>query len=61
VARAVATPRADGDLPADADPDQIAFELNAIAMALNQSLQLFHDRRAPARARRAVRRVLELD
>jgi hypothetical protein len=30
-------------------------------MALNQSLQLFDDRRAPARARRAVRRVLELD
>jgi hypothetical protein len=28
-------------------------------MALNQSLQLFEDRRAPARARRAVRRVLD--
>ena len=47
-----------GDLPPDTDPDQVAFELNAIAMALNQSLQLFEDRRAPARARRAVRRVL---
>jgi AcrR family transcriptional regulator len=61
LAREAATARADGDLPADADPDQIAFELNAIAMALNQSLQLFHDRRATARARLAVRRVLELD
>jgi AcrR family transcriptional regulator len=46
------------ELPQDTDPDQVAFELNAIAMALNQSLQLFEDRRAPARARRAVRRVL---
>jgi AcrR family transcriptional regulator len=50
--------RDEGDLPKDTDPDQIAFELNAIAMALNQSLLLFEDRRAPARARRAVRRVL---
>jgi AcrR family transcriptional regulator len=59
LAREAATARDAGDLPADADPDQIAFELNAIAMGLNQSLQLFEDRRAPARARRAVHRVLE--
>jgi AcrR family transcriptional regulator len=61
LAREAATARQQGDLPPDSEPDQVAFELNAIAMALNQSLQLFDDRRAPARARRAVRRVLELD
>jgi AcrR family transcriptional regulator len=58
LAREAATAREQGELPADADPQQIAFELNAVAMALNQSLQLFDDRRAPARARRAVRRIL---
>jgi len=58
LAREAATARDAGDLPADADPDQIAFELNAIAMGLNQAIQLFEDRRAPARARQAVRRSL---
>ena len=58
LAREAATARDAGDLPPAADPEQIAFELNAIAMALNQSLQLFGDRRAPTRARSAVRRVL---
>jgi AcrR family transcriptional regulator len=58
LAREADIARAAGDLPPHTDPDQVAFELNAIAMALNQSLQLFEDRRAPARARRAVRRVL---
>jgi AcrR family transcriptional regulator len=47
-----------GDLPPAADPDQIAFELLAIAMGLNQSLQLLEDRRAPRRAREAITRVL---
>src|SRR3954453_100099 len=60
LAREAATAREQGELPGDSDPRQIAFELNAIAMALNQSLQLFDDRRAPARARSAVRRVLSL-
>ena len=58
LAREARTARDEGDLPAETDPDQVAFELNAIAMALNQSIQLFEDRRAPARARRAYRRVL---
>jgi AcrR family transcriptional regulator len=56
LAREAATARELGEL--DADPDLIAFELNAIAMGLNQALQLFGDRRAPARARQAVARVL---
>jgi AcrR family transcriptional regulator len=58
LAREAAVARDVGELPPETDPDQVAFELNAIAMALNQSLQLFGDRRGPARARRAVGRVL---
>ena len=46
-----------GDL--EADPQQVAFEMLAIAMGLNQSLQLLGDQRAPARARRALARLLE--
>jgi AcrR family transcriptional regulator len=61
LAREARTARDHGDLPGDADPRLIAFELNAIAMGLNQALQLFDDRRAPARARRAVERVLGHD
>jgi AcrR family transcriptional regulator len=53
--------RDDGDLPADSAPDLVAFELLAIAMGLNQSIQLLGDRRAPARARAAIRRVLQRD
>jgi AcrR family transcriptional regulator len=53
--------RDDGDLPPGTDPDLIAFEMLAIAMGLNQSIQLLDDRRAPARARAALRRVLALD
>ena len=40
------------------DPDQIAFELSGVAVALNQALQLFGDRAAPERARRAAERIL---
>ena len=57
--RDAATAIANGDLPPDTDPEQIVFELMAIAMGLNQSLQLFGDQRATARARRAARRVLD--
>ena len=50
-----------GQLPADLDPDQAVFELEAVPMGLNQSLQLFGDRQAPARAQKAIRRVLGLE
>jgi AcrR family transcriptional regulator len=50
-----------GDLSADLDPDQAVFELESIPMGLNQSLQLYDDRRATARARRAMRRVLGVE
>jgi AcrR family transcriptional regulator len=46
------------ELPADTDPEQVAFELNGIVMGLNNALQLHDDRSAPARARRAIDRVL---
>jgi hypothetical protein len=47
-----------GELPRGTDPAQLAFELNGVAMSLNQSLILFDDEKAPARARRAVKRLL---
>jgi AcrR family transcriptional regulator len=47
-----------GELPSSTDPEQVAFELNGIVMGLNNALQLHDDRTAPARARRAIDRVL---
>lgn len=47
-----------GELSGESDPDQIAFELLAIAMGLNQAIQLLDDRRAAERARRAMRKAL---
>ena len=46
------------ELPTETDPAQVAFELNAIAMGLNQALRLQHDEGAIERARRAIGRVL---
>lgn len=43
-----------GDLPADADAREIALKLNAFAMAANQRLQLFGDRKAAETAHRAM-------
>lgn len=47
-----------GDLPAGTDPKQVAFEMNAIAMAVNQARQLRRDPQAIARGRRAMARLL---
>jgi AcrR family transcriptional regulator len=47
-----------GQLPADGDPAQIAFELNGIGMALNNALQLHEDPAGVRHARRALERVL---
>ena len=49
-----------GDLPADADPADIAFELNALAAAASYGFQLWRDPVVFARARRSMRRVLEV-
>jgi len=48
-----------GDLPAGTDPAQVAFEMNAIAMGVNQARQLRGDPRAARRGRIAMRRILE--
>lgn len=47
-----------GELPEATDPAQVWFECNALAMGLNQALQLFSDEGAPERARRAMRRAV---
>jgi AcrR family transcriptional regulator len=46
------------ELPQETNPAQLVFELNGIAMSLNQALLLFNDRHAPQRAQRAVQRLL---
>ncbi len=48
-----------GDLPAGADPAQVAFELNALAMGANQARQLHGDSRAGSRCLLGMKRVLE--
>ena len=47
-----------GDLPPDTDPTQLATDLNGVMLSLNHDLMLLRDRKAPARARRAMRRLL---
>ncbi|MHA5054600.1 TetR/AcrR family transcriptional regulator [Streptomyces sp. SD15] len=46
------------ELSPHTDVDQLAFELNGVALAANQSLQLHRDPKTPARARRAIARIL---
>ena len=41
-----------------ADPDQVAFELNAIAMGTNHAVRLQGDPEAAQRCRAAMERVL---
>jgi len=47
-----------GELSADADPEMIAFRLNALAMGANQAIQLFADPRAVRLAHRAMRSIV---
>jgi AcrR family transcriptional regulator len=47
-----------GEIPEDADPDQIAFEIRSLIMGLTQEEQLFGSLDAPGRARAAARRAL---
>lgn len=49
-----------GDLDQGLDPAAVAFQLNALAMGTNQSVQLFGERAAVERARRAMHAVLGL-
>ncbi|SDZ35015.1 DNA-binding transcriptional regulator, AcrR family [Amycolatopsis xylanica] len=45
------------ELPPDTDIDQLLYEIVGIMVALNHFLQLHRDRQAPARARRAMKRL----
>ncbi len=47
-----------GELPAETDPRQVAFELTGLYMGLNQAIQLLRDPHAPDRTRRALARLL---
>jgi AcrR family transcriptional regulator len=47
-----------GELSPVPDARQLAFELNGIAMSLNQAIQLLGDSDAPNRARRALDRLM---
>jgi AcrR family transcriptional regulator len=47
-----------GELPADTDVDQLVFELDGVALAARQAIALHADPAAPARARRALDRLL---
>jgi AcrR family transcriptional regulator len=58
LAREARTAVRNGELPAGTDPRQVAFELNSIAMGVNQGLQLRSDPQAVRHGRRAMERVL---
>ena len=49
---------ADGGLPIGTDPGQVAFEMNAIAMGVNQARRLRRDPSAAGRGRDAFSRLL---
>ena len=48
-----------GELPPDADPTDVAFMLNTLAVGANCDYQLHRDRRSLGRARRAMALVLD--
>ena len=56
--RQIRTAVAAHDLPRDTDADQLAFEIEGVILSLNHTLRLHRDRNAPARARRALTRLL---
>jgi AcrR family transcriptional regulator len=58
LARDAEIARVAGELPAGTDPEQIAFELNAIFMGTNWAARLLRDEATFERAARAVDRLL---
>jgi AcrR family transcriptional regulator len=58
LARDAEIARVAGELPADSDPEQLAFELNAIFMGANWAFRLMRDDVAFERARRGFDRLL---
>ncbi|MFL5906862.1 MAG: TetR/AcrR family transcriptional regulator [Solirubrobacterales bacterium] len=59
--REIATAIEAGELPADTDPADLAFQLNALAAAASYGFQLTRDRKVFARAGRSMRRVLSAE
>ena len=49
-----------GELPGDTDPADVAFQLNALAAAASYGFQLSRDPQVFARARRSMRRALDV-
>ncbi len=58
LSREVATAIEAGELPADTEPGDLAFQLNALAAAASYGFQLSRDRKVFDRARRSMRRAL---
>jgi AcrR family transcriptional regulator len=58
--RQIRTAVTDGDLPTDTDADQLVFEVSGVILSLNHALQLHRDLTAPAKARRALSRLVGL-
>jgi AcrR family transcriptional regulator len=46
------------EVPAERDPEQLAFEIDALLAAANEGMQLFGDRKAIERARAGIRERL---
>lgn len=61
LAKEVRTAVANGELPGDTDPGQVAFELNALAQGTNQAIQLRGESDARKRGRRAMNRAIGID
>ena len=54
----VATAQAQGELPPELDPEQVAFQLNGYVMAGNWAKQLFGDAQALGASRRSINDLL---
>ena len=61
IAKAVRLAIETGELPADTDPWQLAFELFGIVLAAHHDRQLFDDPRATERGMKAFERLLAAD
>jgi hypothetical protein len=57
--REAATAIETGELSADIDPADVAFQLNALAAAASYGFQLWRDPKVFDRARRSMRRTLQ--
>lgn len=59
IARAVSIAAEQGHIPADTDPDQIAFEVHGVMLAFQFEVKLVGKERAVARVETAVARMLD--